>query len=136
MDLLAADPLGSQRERAGTPLDPAYLAAFAHIDADDNQELVVAEDAGRIVGTLHLTVLPSLTYTGRARAQIEAVRVHADLRGQGWGRELFEWAIGRARERGCHLVQLTTDKQRPDALAFYEALGFVPSHVGMKLAIG
>jgi GNAT superfamily N-acetyltransferase len=43
--------------------------------------------------------------------------------------------IARARERGCHLVQLTTDKARPDARRFYEGLGFVASHEGMKIRL-
>ena len=43
------------------------------------------------------------------------------------------WAIDRARERGCRIVQLTTDKTRPDALRFYETLGFRATHEGMKL---
>lgn len=48
---------------------------------------------------------------------------------------MFVHAIERARERDCHLVQLTSDKQRPDALRFYEKLGFVASHEGFKLAL-
>ena len=42
-------------------------------------------------------------------------------------------AIERARERGCVLVQLTSDKRRRDAIRFYESLGFAASHEGMKL---
>ena len=53
----------------------------------------------------------------------------------GIGRRMFAWAIERARIRGCRLVQLTTDKRRPDAIRFYESLGFVASHEGMKLVL-
>ena len=88
---------------------------------------------GRLVGVLQLTFIPYLTYMGGWRALIEGVRVSSDARSLGIGRQLIEWAIDRARERNCHLVQLTTDKSRPDALRFYEKLGFKASHEGMKL---
>jgi ribosomal protein S18 acetylase RimI-like enzyme len=130
--LLADDPLGRTRERDETPLPASYREAFAAIDADANQELVVACRGPRVVGVLQLTYLPSLTYQGSWRAQIEGVRVDAAERSRGLGRALFEWAIGRARARGCSLLQLTTDKTRPDARRFYEGLGFVASHEGMK----
>ena len=82
---------------------------------------------------LQLTFIPYLTHQGTWRALIEGVRVHKDCRGQGVGRAMFEWAIERARQRGCRMVQLTTAKTRPDALRFYQQLGFVASHEGMKL---
>ena len=133
--LLADDPLGRTRERDETPLPESYGTAFAAIDADPNQELVVACRGPRVVGVLQLTYLPSLTYQGSWRAQIEGVRVDAAERSRGLGRALFEWAIARSRERGCALLQLTTDKTRPDARRFYEGLGFVASHEGMKLRL-
>jgi ribosomal protein S18 acetylase RimI-like enzyme len=131
--LLADDPLGAKRERFASPLGASYLAAFNAIDRDPNQELTVACRNGRIVGVLQLTFLPYLTYQGGWRALIEGVRIAGSERSQGLGRALFEWAINRARARGCHLVQLTTDKSRPEAVKFYRALGFVASHEGMKL---
>jgi GNAT superfamily N-acetyltransferase len=131
--LLADDTLGRQRERPDEPLLPAYYAAFAALDADPRHELIVVEHEGAVIGTLHLTVLPSLSFQGRPRAQIESVRVAAVYRSRGIGGRLFAWAIARARERGCHVVQLTTAASRADAQRFYTRLGFVPSHVGMKL---
>lgn len=134
--MLADDPLGATRERYESPLPESYARAFRAIDADPNNELVVASRAEQVVGVLQLTYLPSLTYQGSWRALIEGVRVDSGERSQGLGKALFEWAIARARERGCLLVQLTTDKARPDARRFYEALGFVASHEGMKLRLG
>jgi GNAT superfamily N-acetyltransferase len=84
---------------------------------------------------LQVTYIPGLTYQGGERAQIEGVRVAASHRSRGVGREMIEWAIERARARGCRLVQLTTDKRRADAHRFYESLGFVASHEGMKLRL-
>jgi len=131
--MLADDKLGAQRERYEDPLPETYFAAFAAIDGDANQELVVAEKDGVVVGTLQLTVVPYLTYQGGSRAQVEAVRIASSCRGMGIGADLLEWAVNRARERGCHLIQLTCDKQRPDAARFYESLGFRASHEGLKL---
>ena len=87
------------------------------------------------MGTLQLTFIPSLTYTGGERGQIEGVRVAASHRGRGLGREMVLWAVERARERGCRLVQLTTDQRRTEAVRFYASLGFRPTHVGMKLLL-
>jgi GNAT superfamily N-acetyltransferase len=131
--LLADDELGRQRESATDPLPESYFSAFDAIDGDPRHELVVVERDGEVIGTLHLTFLPYLTYRGGTRAQIEAVRVDRRHRDLGVGQRLFTWAIGRAREQGCHLVQLTTNASRGDAHRFYERLGFVPSHIGMKL---
>lgn len=133
--LLADDPLGAKREKYGDPLPSPYHAAFAAIDADPNNELVVVDLGGEVVGVLQLTFIPYLTYQGGWRALIEGVRIDSRFRSGGLGRRLFEWAIGRAVERGCHLVQLTSDKARPDAIRFYESLGFVASHEGMKLPL-
>jgi len=130
--LLADDMLGATRE---TPGDPVYAAAFAAIEADPNQLLAVVEEAGRIVGCLQLSFIPGLSRRGMWRGQIESVRIAASHRGAGLGRRMFEWAIGECRARGCGLVQLTTDKARPDARRFYESLGFTASHEGMKRAL-
>jgi GNAT superfamily N-acetyltransferase len=131
--LLAEDDLGALRETATDPLPASYHTAFAQIDRDPAHLLVVAESDERVVGTLHLTFLRYLTYTGGLRAHIEAVRVAQDARGSGLGRVLVGWAIEEARRRDAHVVQLTTDARRDGAQRFYESLGFRPSHVGMKL---
>jgi GNAT superfamily N-acetyltransferase len=131
--LLAADQLGVQREVADD-LGP-YREAFEVIAADPAHLLVVAVDAGRVIGTMQLSFIPGLARRGAVRAQVEAVRVHADVRGRGVGAQMMGWAIEESRRRGCALVQLTTDKRRTDAHRFYERLGFVASHEGMKLAL-
>ncbi|MPZ46125.1 MAG: GNAT family N-acetyltransferase [Betaproteobacteria bacterium] len=133
--LLADDPLGAKRECYREPLPASYQAAFAAIERDPNQELCVACLGESVVGVLQLTFIPYLTYQGGWRALIEGVRIAPGLRSRGLGRILFEWAIERARDRGCHMVQLTSDKARPDAIRFYQGLGFVASHEGMKLLI-
>jgi len=132
--MLANDKLGKAREDFQVPLPQRYFDAFDKIDRDTNQALVVMEtENGTILGTLQLSFLQYLTYQGGIRAQIEQVRIHEKMRGKGLGKMLFQWAIERAKEKGAHIVQLTTDKKRSDALRFYKELGFVASHEGMKL---
>src|SRR5215212_8210691 len=133
--MLADDAIGATRDEFREPLPQSYVDAFAEIDADAGQLLVVAESEGRIVGTMQLTFIPYLTHRGSRRAQIEAVRVDSGQRGGGVGRTMLTWAIEQARRRGCRMVQLTTDKRRTDAHRFYESLGFVASHEGMKLEL-
>ncbi len=133
--LLSEDPLGATREKFEAPLPDAYLRAFDTISSDPNNELVVACKDVDVVGVLQLTFIPYMTYQGGWRALIEGVRVSAGHRSRGYGQQLFEWAIARARNRGCHMLQLTTDKSRPEALQFYERLGFVSSHHGLKLKL-
>ena len=115
------------------PLAKSYYDAFDQIDADPNNELIVAECDGKVVGVLQLTFIPYLTYQGSWRALIEGVRVHKDYRSKGIGKELFTWAIERAGTKPCKIVQLTSDKNRPEAIRFYESLGFKASHEGLKL---
>ena len=133
--MLADDTLGAARERLENPLPPQYVTAFGEIDRDPNNELVVACLGDMVVGVLQLTYIPSLSHLGARRALIEGVRVSSSHRSSGIGTKLFEWAIARSRERGCRMLQLTTDKRRTDTKRFYEALGFVASHEGMKLSL-
>lgn len=128
--LLADDVLGKARDFA--VVDAAYERAFADIDADPRNLLVVADDDGDVVASMQITYIPGLGRHGAERCQIEAVRVRSDRRGQGLGSALTTWAIEQARSRGCGLVQLTSDKSRTDAHRFYARLGFVASHEGMK----
>ena len=136
VDLIAADQLGATRDGAQTAEDlAAYQRAFRAIDDDPAQLLVVAEARQDVVATMQLSFIPGLARRGALRAQIEAVRVSEAYRGRGLGAAMFSWAIDEARRRGCALVQLTTDKSRTAAHRFYERLGFVASHEGMKLAL-
>ncbi|MBC7923209.1 MAG: GNAT family N-acetyltransferase [Ferruginibacter sp.] len=131
--MLSDDQLGAARENFQLPLPAAYLRAFEAIASDKQQELTVVELNTEIVATFQLSFIQYLTYQGGIRAQMEAVRVKASYRGKGVGKEIFYYAIQRARSKGAHLLQLTTDKKRPEAKKFYASLGFVDSHEGMKL---
>ena len=136
VSLLADDKLGHTREQAGDEIAQEYLDAFAKIDSDPNQYLMVLENDGEVIGTCHLTLMPSLTFSGSTRLQIEAVRVNSNIRGQNLGQQMIKFAINWGKEHGATIIQLTTNKERPDALKFYEKLGFKASHEGMKLYLG
>jgi ribosomal protein S18 acetylase RimI-like enzyme len=133
--MLADDELGSMRERYVQPLPESYKTAFQAITSDPNNELVVAYQGNELLGVQQITYTPYLTHQGGWRATIEGVRTSSAVRGKGVGTELIRWAIDRAKQRGCHLVQLTTDKQRADALRFYERLGFKATHEGLKMKL-
>ncbi len=133
VNLLIEDELGAKREKTSDRLDQRYIDAFALIDSDPNQYLMVVELADKIVATCHLNVMPSLTFTGSTRMQIEAVRVSEKLRGHKIGEWMIAKAIAYAKSHDASIVQLTTNIQRPRAKIFYERLGFEPTHVGMKL---
>lgn len=133
--MLADDVLGSKRELYEHPPPTSYLKAFEAITSDPNNELVVACAGKEVIGVQQITYTPYITHQGGWRATIEGVRTSASVRGKGVGTELIKWAIQRAEDRGCHLVQLTTDKSRPEALRFYEKLGFKATHEGLKLKL-
>ncbi|MEV2241143.1 GNAT family N-acetyltransferase [Micromonospora sp. NPDC049891] len=133
LDLLADDMLGRTRDVG--EVDATYEKAFADITADPRNQLVVAEAGGELLGCMQLTYIPGLGRHGTERQLVESVRVRSDQRGHGLGRQMMTWAIDQARQRGCGLVQLTTDKTRHDAHRFYLGLGFVASHEGMKLSL-
>ena len=135
VELLADDALGGTREDTSKPLNRRYGETFAQIERDPNNELTVVEGDGELVGMLQLTFIPYLTHTGSWRCLIEGVRIARAHRGRGFGTQVFQWAIGRAREKQCAIVQLTSDKQRPEAIRFYESLGFRATHEGFKLKL-
>ncbi len=133
IELLLEDELGQTRESRSAELDEKYTKAFHKIDIDPNQYLMVIENCDEIIGTCQLTIMPSLTFIGSTRMQIEAVRVADKYRGQKIGSWMFDQAISYAKEHDVSIIQLTTNKKRPKAKRFYEKLGFEASHEGMKI---
>jgi GNAT superfamily N-acetyltransferase len=133
--MLADDALGGTRDRVTDPLPAAYDAAFDAIAASRNTRLLVAERDGELVGTPQITFIPGLSNVGATKMLIEAVRVIGPRRGSGIGGAIVAAAVTLARARGCKSVELSSHKTRTDAQRFYARLGFVASHVGMKLAL-
>jgi ribosomal protein S18 acetylase RimI-like enzyme len=135
LQLLADDRLGRQREDASGDSLLDYLTALDAVSNDPNQYLAVFEHNDEIIGCLQITFIPGLSRRGALRGQIEVVRVAANFRCKGYGTKMLRWAVEKCRERGCKLIQLTSDKTREDAQRFYRDLGFVQSHEGFKLEI-
>lgn len=133
--MLSDDALGTSREKVDKINLEKYINAFETINNDPNQELTVVELNGETVGIFQLTLIQYLTYQGGLRMQVEAVRTSSKYRGRGIGSKMFAYILNRAKEKGCHMVQLTSDKKRTEAIKFYEKLGFVASHEGMKFKI-
>lgn len=130
--LLADDDLGKTRESNQEQIDACYGQAFAKISADLNQYLMVVLSDNKLIGTCHLTLMPSLTYQGSTRMQIEAVRIAKNYRGQKIGEWMMQEAFDYAKKHDVKIIQLTTNKLRPQAQKFYERLGFKSTHEGMK----
>lgn len=133
IDLLLEDELGQIRESKSVQRNESYTKAFHKIDSDPNQYLMVIENSNEIIATCHLTIMPSLTFTGSTRMNIEAVRVAGKYRGKKVGSWMFDQALLYAKEHDISIIQLTTNKKRPQAKRFYEKFGFEASHEGMKL---
>ncbi|CDF79084.1 acyl-CoA N-acyltransferase (GNAT) family protein [Formosa agariphila KMM 3901] len=134
VDLLADDELGQIREQLKNPLPTSYIKAFETITEDAHQELMVVEnESSEIIGTFQLTFIQYLNYSGGLRAQVETVQIRKDHRSLGIGKRIFEWIIQHAKARNAIILQLTSDKKRPRAIKFYEALGFTATHEGMKM---
>jgi ribosomal protein S18 acetylase RimI-like enzyme len=127
--MLLDDNLGQQREKQS--LEP-YLDAFNRLQAEPHNTLIVGERDGAIIAAYQLTFIQGLSHQATRRAQVESVRVAAHLRGQGIGHEMMADAEARARKAGCRLMQLTTHASRNRARAFYDSLGYQPTHVGYK----
>ncbi|MFD6446696.1 GNAT family N-acetyltransferase [Promicromonospora sp. NPDC060204] len=132
VELIADDAVAATR--TGT-YGAAHVAGFEAVAASPDNELVVAESDGAVIGVMQLTFIPGISRNGASRLLVEAVRVDRALRGQGIGRLMMEHAHERGRARGCVLAQLTSDKQRPDAHRFYRNLGYEQSHEGFKLPL-
>ncbi|WGD30986.1 GNAT family N-acetyltransferase [Ancylobacter sp. WKF20] len=133
VSILARETLFGVRDSAD-PADFAdYEQAFAEIAADPRATLYVARLGGRVVGTFQLMMMRALTRHGARLAIAEAVQVDPDLRGQGVGAAMMEFAIAEAKRRGASSLQLVSNKKRLDAHRFYERLGFEKRLDGFKI---
>ena len=136
IELLQQESLdGERREDLGPPLPQRYYEALAEIEADPDNDIIVAEMDGHVVGTFQITLIRHLEREAELVAEIESVVVDEPFRGRKIGEAMMRWAIDSARTRGCSRVQLTSNRARTDAHRFYERLGFVPGYIGMKLVL-
>jgi len=130
--LLTDDAVRVTDDRPDEPFHPRYVAALRELGADPNQLMMLAVLGGETVGTVQLTFISGISGLGTKRCLVEAVHIAPAHRNKGLGTQMIDWAIEQARERGCGMVQLTSNKKRLDAHRFYERLGFLKSHEGFK----
>lgn len=135
ISIYSLDPLIGQQEVFADPLPGIYFEAFEQIDSDPNQMLLVVDADGGVAGSLQITFIRYLMAGASRRAVIEAMFVHPDYSGRGIGSALVRAAIRRATEAGCVSVELTSNKLRDRAHAFYRKHGFIPTHEGFKLCL-
>jgi ribosomal protein S18 acetylase RimI-like enzyme len=100
---------------------PPSSEQLARIVADPATTLFVAEDEGRIVGSLTLAAFE--IPTGK-RAWIEDVVTDAAARGKGVASALVNAALAHAASLGARTVDLTSRPDREDANRLYVKLGF------------
>lgn len=107
----------------GHPAGAEALAARLERFTSLGEEAMVAIEAGVVVGIVALSVMQTLhrpTPVGRMSVLV----VTEAVRGRGIGRALVAAAEGRLRERGCALVEVTSNMRRGEAHAFYAGLGY------------
>jgi GNAT superfamily N-acetyltransferase len=130
--LLSDDAVRATDDRPDEPFHPRYVAALRELEIDPNQMMMLAMLGDETVGTIQLTFIPGISGLGTKRCLLEAVHIAPTHRSKGLGSQMIQWAIEQARQRGCGMVQLTSNKKRLDAHRFYERLGFLKSHEGFK----
>ena len=130
--LYADDDKGGHGDAWTDETRPSYEAAFAEIDSNPRDALMVIERGGEVIGTFLLTLLPGLTGRASKRLQLRSVEVAAALRSRGIGAQMLAYVEDYAKAHGAALIELTSNNARPDAHRFYERNGYAKSHAGFK----
>ena len=115
-----------------SPVTDDFRQTFAQISAATGQELLVAEEQGKIIGTMVLIIVPNLSHGGLPWAGVENVFVDSGYRRQGIGKLLMDYVAARAKEVGCYKIQLISDKSRGESHKFYQELGYTASGHGFR----
>ncbi len=131
---LARRAISAKFEHLYKPEDFAAFMEEAHSDAvtarqiaDPGMRIAVIEDDGRLVAFCKLVLDSTLPrdYT-HPQKPLELKQLYTDPAhiGGGLGRQLMDWAMGTARDRGADEIQLTVYSDNPDAQRFYHRFGF------------
>ena len=110
-----------------------YRRVFAEISNNPGRELLVAEYEGEVVGTVALFIIPNLSHGATPYALVENLVVNHKYRRKGIGKKLMEYTIARAKQEGCHRIELCSDKKRDEAHRLYRSVGFEPSAYGFRI---
>jgi mycothiol synthase len=89
------------------------------------EDILVAEEAGELVGFSATEPFRDDHGAVGARGEIWTIGVRPDRQGRGLGRQLLRWGIGHLRGVGVETVTLAVNALNPGALGLYESEGFV-----------
>ncbi len=122
-------------KRDGTKYTPEQLAGILN---DDSRPIFVAETEDGVKGYAFCVCKQHLNdtcVTDIRTLYIDDLCVDDCCRGQGIGRQLYEFVLRFARESGCYNVTLNVWCCNPSAMEFYEKCGLVPQKIGMEIII-
>ncbi len=91
---------------------------------DKNMYLLVAEEEGKVVSTVQLAIVESLTHNVKAIAVIENVVTHGDYRNRGYAAALLEKATELARGRNCYKLFWETGSNKKVHRIFTKRMDF------------
>lgn len=123
----------TRAEQVLNPTAEDYRRVFREICADPRHELFIAEDGGKVVGTVILIIVLNLSHSATPWALVENLVVTGAHRRRGTGKMLLEHVIARAREKGCHRIELCSDKRRENAHRLYRSASFEQSAYGFRI---
>lgn len=98
---------------------------LSRFEKDENMHLLVVEEDGKVVSSVQMAIVESLTHNVRPFAVVENVVTHVDYRNKGYASTLLEKATEIAKNRSCYKIFLETGSNRESTLNFYRNNGFV-----------
>ncbi|NUR62120.1 MAG: GNAT family N-acetyltransferase [Catenulispora sp.] len=134
-ELFAED--GVTRDRLRDPEWPRDndRARLTGLIAAPDALVLVAVEAGTVVGHLVGTFSPASSLWTAARAEVVGTHVAASHRGQGIGGRLVEDFIAWGRDRGAARLHVSAYAANSSAIRFYQRYGFVPLSIDLALDI-
>ncbi len=93
-------------------------------EKDGNMYLLVVEEDGKVVSSVQMAIIESLTHNVRPFAVVENVVTHINYRNKGYASALLEQASEIAKEHRCYKIFLETGSNKESTLNFYRNNGF------------
>jgi GNAT superfamily N-acetyltransferase len=107
----------------GYPAAGSTIAARIERFEEGNGRVLVAEDAGELLGFVAIHLMPRFEHDDTI-GRVLALVVDAGARGRGVGRDLMIAADAIARDTGAAFIEVTAAHHRPEARHLYESLGY------------
>lgn len=105
------------------------------LEYDDVVVFVCEDNSGQVIGhafCVDKTFRESEVLTDVRTLYIDDICIDKDHRGQGKGREMYEFLQEYARSQGFYRITLNVYCLNPGAVKFYEAMGLKPLKIGME----